>query len=51
MATMHLRIGWFAVTVQWYPSRVGWAVHKWKWEGRESWCHGTAYLGRIKVIW
>jgi hypothetical protein len=49
------RIGRFGVVVMYYP---GWrptyplfAVHKWRYYERESWAHGTLYIGWAKVVW
>ncbi len=45
------RVGKFAVVLEWNRYRVGWAIHKWRYGGRESWWHGTAYLGPLRIIW
>lgn len=48
---MNLRLGDFAVTILLCPVSYGWAVQKWRYKHESSWRHGTAYLGRVKVIW
>jgi hypothetical protein len=48
---LHFRLGRFALTVKRYPCRIGWCVRKWRYYDRESWWHGTAYMGRFKLIW
>jgi hypothetical protein len=49
--TMNLRIGRFALTVEYCPCHYGWTIHQWQWHGRKSWRHGSATFGRIKIIW
>lgn len=48
---LNLRLWKFAVTFQRYPASVGWEILKWRYYDKSSWAHGTAYLGRVKVVW
>jgi hypothetical protein len=48
---LHLRLGRFALTVERYPVGIGWGLHRWRYGSQESWRHGAAYLGRVKLIW
>ena len=46
-----LRIGRFALVALYYPVWIGFGIHKWTYAGRSSWIHGSARLGRIKLMW
>lgn len=48
---MSIRLGSFAVVFEWNSVSYGWTIQKWKYKQMTSWWHGTAYLGRLKVIW
>lgn len=37
--------------LKWNQVSYGWQIIKWSYEGRTSWRHGTAYLGRLKIMW
>ncbi len=48
---MNLRLGTFALTIERYPVNCGFHISKWSWQGQSSWHHGSAFLGRFKIIW
>lgn len=35
----------------WHSVSAGWSIKKWRYFERSSWRHGTAYLGRLKIVW
>jgi hypothetical protein len=44
-------LGPLGLVIDHYPSGCGWAIHKWRYYSRSSWRHGSAYLGRWKIMW
>lgn len=51
-----LRLGGVGVTFCWYGWRDSlrpyrWGLLKWRYFDKESWKHGTAYVGPVKIIW
>lgn len=53
---MNIRLGRLAVMFEWYSAepwmaRRCYSIHKWSWRGVSSWRHGSARIGKIKIVW
>jgi len=46
-----LRFRFIAICFIWSSVSYGWEIIKWKYKDQTSWKHGTAYLGRLKIVW